>query len=513
MVSPGEDQSAVFQYTNAQASALPEFDSQWVQSGFLRSIDNYRVKQTNQGTTETIIRWKMQYERFDSRNYSAFSEREIYRINNFKSEMTGNPDGTSVTSNVRASSEHRTWKQTTDGFTDYQSWSILSGWTMNRSSYVSRNDGTFKFDETNTATTWFSGTTRTNFSDSVVRKYTSNGIGDSYRNADGSRQYVDENWSGSNTTTATRSFTAPEYNGNSGIVTINRKVRSYGSYGSFQKTIVSIPEHHFYVDKLETLNFHVQGDVQFVEYTTYRSNIATGVFTSVSGAIGFIVGVFTAPTWVGVGVAAVSLDTFVGGLRMAMTGRQAHTLMAMAAGGAYEWVSQTATNNSDFELTDEEKQAAGIIAESALTFGVAATARAGKAIAQLRIATQIFRQTAGACDKITKIGRALKSFQEAGDVLKGTSNIQKSVSNILDNYCFVGTVDVTAYDTTSRWAAVTATPERPLAATTALLRNDYSLGWTMMGVGAVLLLPVLVGRTPPRNAEEQEDTWPEFAWV
>lgn len=54
---------------------------------------------------------------------------------------------------------------------------------------------------------------------------------------------------------------------------------------------------------------------------------------------------------------------------------------------------------------------------------------------------------------------------------------------------------------------------RSLAATAALLRNDYSLGWTLMGVGAVLLLPVLVGRTPQRDAEEQEDAWPELAWA
>jgi hypothetical protein len=36
---------------------------------------------------------------------------------------------------------------------------------------------------------------------------------------------------------------------------------------------------------------------------------------------------------------------------------------------------------------------------------------------------------------------------------------------------------------------------------------------TLIGMGAVLLLPVLVGRTPTRDAEEQEEAWPEFAWV
>ncbi|MDP1562758.1 MAG: hypothetical protein Q8M16_15380 [Pirellulaceae bacterium] len=63
----------------------------------------------------------------------------------------------------------------------------------------------------------------------------------------------------------------------------------------------------------------------------------------------------------------------------------------------------------------------------------------------------------------------MKPFQEAGEVLAGRSDIHKSIRNILDNYCFVGSVDVAAYATENRWAAMMATRETPLAATPVLV--------------------------------------------
>lgn len=185
----------------------------------------------------------------------------------------------------------------------------------------------------------------------------------------------------------------------------------------------------------------------------------------------------------------------------------------MASGNAYEWILQSTTNNADFALTDEERQAAGMIAEFAFTLGAATAAKAGKIASQFKVAAEIFRKTGTACDKITKIGRAMKSFREAGKVLNGSSDIQTSVRWILDNYCFVGTVDVSTYDTENRWAEVAATPTAPLAATPALLRSEVATGWFIMGAGVVALLQVISVRPTNLHSEEDEAAFPELAWA
>jgi hypothetical protein len=107
----------------------------------------------------------------------------------------------------------------------------------------------------------------------------------------------------------------------------------------------------------------------------------------------------------------------------------------------------------------------------------------------------------------------MRSFREAGDVLAGKSTVQSSVRNILDNYCFVGTVDVSTYSTENRWADVVATPTHPLAATPALLRSDAAAGWFIIGAGAVALAQVFSARSSQRHSEEQEEVWPELAWA
>jgi len=189
-----------------------------------------------------------------------------------------------------------------------------------------------------------------------------------------------------------------------------------------------------------------------------------------------------------------------------MTGRQTDTLLTMAAGSAYQWALQTTTNNSDFELTDEERQATGVIVELTLTLGAGAAAKAGKVAQQLRVATRIFRQSASACDKISKLGRAMKSFREAGEVLAGKSSVQSSVRSILDNYCFVGEVDVTAYSTENRWSE---TPITTLAAAPVLLKPDATLRWIFAGVGAVVLLQAFLARPAAgRQPKEYEAAWP-----
>ncbi|MDP1562025.1 MAG: hypothetical protein Q8M16_11660 [Pirellulaceae bacterium] len=511
-IGSGEDQGAIFQDTTTQTSALPEFDEQWVQTGFLRSIDDYQVKQTNIGSTETIVRWRMPNEHFDSMNQGEFTERVIDRINNSTSEMQGSADGTSITNTWKSNGEHRTWNQTTDGFVIHRQYSVFTGWTQNESFYDSYNRGTHKFDENHDYEAMFLGTQQTGFNNEVVRKYDSNGVGYSLSVADGNRHIVNENWAGWNTATTVRSSIYGEDNDVDGDLRITRMETLIDRWGNSQLIPASFSDMHFYVESLKTFNFHRQGDVEFVEYTTYRSNLATGWLTAVGGGLGVIVGVFTAPTVVGAGLAAISLDTFVGGLRTALTGRQSNTLMSMAAGGAYEWILQTSTNNSDFELTDEERQAAGVIVEFALTFGAAAAARIGKAVSQFKVAADIFRQSAGACDKLSKLGRAMKSYREAGKVLNGTSDVQTSVRGILDNYCFVGTVGVSAYNMENRWATVSTTPDLPMAATPTIARSNVA-SWIVIGAGTVALMQVIAGRTAPRNSEESEEAWPELAWA
>jgi len=456
----------------------------------------------------------MPSEHFDSSNKGEFSERVIDRINNFTSEMTGYTDGTSYTHTWKSSGEHRKWNETTEGFTTHLQYSVIFGWTTTGGYYDTYNRGFHAFDENQDHQAWFTGIQATDFQQEIVRTYDSNGVGFLLSVSDGNRRIVNENWSGVNTSTNTRSSSEVENNEVSGAVIINRNETRIDRWGNTQSfPLDPIPDIHFYVEELPTFNFHMQGDVQFVEYTTYRSNLATGWFTAVGGGLGVIVGVFTAPTVVGVGVAAISLDTFVGGLRTALTGRQASTLMSMAAGGAYEWILQTSTNNADFELTDEERQAAGIIVEFALTFGAAAAVRIGKVVSQFKVAADIFRQSAGACDKLSKLGRAMKSFREAGKVLNGMSDVQSSVRGILDNYCFVGTVDVSTYATENRWTEVAATPTAPFAATPALLRSDIAAGWIIIGAGALGLLQVFSVRVNDRQSEEQEEAYREFAWA
>ncbi|MBL8891050.1 MAG: hypothetical protein JNL67_13795 [Planctomycetaceae bacterium] len=91
--------------------------------------------------------------------------------------------------------------------------------------------------------------------------------------------------------------------------------------------------------------------------------------------------------------------------------------------------------------------------------------------------------------------------------------MQSSIRNILDNYCFVGTVDVSTYATENRWAEIVATPTIPLAATPTLVRSDAAAGWIIIGAGAVALVQVFRARSNQRQSEDQGQAWPELAWA
>ncbi len=100
--------------------------------------------------------------------------------------------------------------------------------------------------------------------------------------------------------------------------------------------------------------------------------------------------------------------------------------------------------------------------------------------------------------------------------------MRTSVRSILDNYCFVGEVDVMAYATENQWAAAMAKAEMPLADAPAdaptALKADSAQRWVIAGVGAVVLLQAIsVGIARRRVEDEQEEAteateaWPEFA--
>jgi hypothetical protein len=185
----------------------------------------------------------------------------------------------------------------------------------------------------------------------------------------------------------------------------------------------------------------------------------------------------------------------------------------MAAANGFEWALQANYQLPDFDLTHEERRAVGEIAEFGLIFGAGTVAKVTKVSQKFVVAAKIFQQTAAACDDIAQIGRALKSFREAGQVLAGKTDIQTSIRNILDNYCFVGTVDVMTYDTGNKLMGIAVTPTVPLIETSFGVPRDVAAGWIIIGAGAMALLPVFSGRRANRHAEEHAQADSDWVWA
>lgn len=200
------------------------------------------------------------------------------------------------------------------------------------------------------------------------------------------------------------------------------------------------------------------------------------------------------------------LVTIYAGAMQVASGEETRTLTARMADSVFMSKFKPATK-------DEEKKLEGFGDALDLLGGLAGGA--GKVSQQLGKAVQVYKLTAGACDKLSKVGQAVKSYQEAGKILAGTSDMRTSVRSILDNYCFVGEVDVMAYATENQWAAVMAKAEMPMANAPTALTADSAQRWFIAGVGAVVLLQAIsVGVAKRRVEDEHEEAteaWPDFA--
>ncbi len=515
-IASNENQEDISRSTTSQQSELPAFDSTWVRVGQLNVQDTNIVAQANIGLTQTIVKWVMPNKEYTAYSLTRYTERSIKRESSVNTILTGNLDGTSKTRTVTNNVEEQNWKKQGSGWMLY----IDSTWLeyKDESAYQGSNNGTYKEELNRERESFFTGTQETARVDNLTESISSDGYGQSHsKGKDGTIQ-IFESWAGTNTRRrADTRNSLGSYELGPEVVGLIRRVRRDGAYDQNSDNPAVVPDQHFSLGRLQTLDYQLAPPANFNSYTNYWGTVHAQRVDTFVGGVGMFVGTATVLTGIGAKVGGflvvVSADRFIGGLLGVITAQQTESLLTMAAGGAYEWALQSGTNNPDFKLTSEERRAAGELAEFAVIFGAGAVGKLARIGKQFTLATQIFKQTTSACDDISKMGRAMKSFQEAGEVLAGRSDVHKSIKNILDNYCFVGTVDVSTYETENRWTEVVATPIAPFAATPALLRSDIAAGWIIIGAGAMALLQVFSVRVNDRQSEEQEEAYRELAWT